>query len=309
MERTYWVVDAFTAERFAGNPAAVVFDADGLDEPAMRLIAREFNLSETTFVLRPQLDHGGSRAVRFRWFTPAVEVAMCGHATLAGIHALAEGGRLPRDEESDDGVQVLIETKSGVLAAFVEPISGPAGRQMIWFDLPNPVWRVGTIAAAELARALGVATNLFDRARPCLQTQDQDLIAFVVDLGALNRLKPDFRGLGEWLDRKRLRGLCLATTATVTPSVYVQSRFFAPHLGIDEDPVTGSVHGPLAAFLVREGRVPLHDDLAALTCVQGIPGGRTGLLHVLVQPQGESGFGVRVGGEAVTTMRGRLVGG
>ena len=103
-----------------------------------------------------------------------------------------------------------------------------------------------------------------------------------------------------------LRGLSLATVNTLTPSIHVQSRFFAPTCGVDEDPVTGSVHGPLAAYLVGQGRVPIQDGLAGLSCVQGIPGGRTGLVHALVREDGVGGYRVRIAGRAVTVMTGAL---
>jgi trans-2,3-dihydro-3-hydroxyanthranilate isomerase len=142
---------------------------------------------------------------------------------------------------------------------------------------------------------------------PAVRTQDDDLIVFVHDVAALNELRPDFRRLADMLTAGSLRGLCVATVRTLTPSIHVQSRFFSPHYGIDEDPVTGSVHGPLAAYLVERGIVALHNGLAGLTCVQGIPGGRTGLLHALVQPHAGGRANVRIGGRAVTTMTGTVL--
>jgi PhzF family phenazine biosynthesis protein len=109
------------------------------------------------------------------------------------------------------------------------------------------------------------------------------------------------------LDRDGVRGLCLATVKTLTPSITVQSRFFAPTAGINEDPVTGSVHGPLAAYVVKHGLVPLHDGLAGLMCTQAKPGGRGGLVNALVQPQDNDVYAVRIGGRAVTAMRGTLI--
>lgn len=341
MERSYFVVDAFASEPFTGNPAAVLPDAAGLDDRRMAQIAAEFNLSETTFVLPALSDEGGPHDglssggqanaeharlkcgqatregrlptrdaelhVRFRWFSPTMEVAMCGHATVAGVHALMECGRLPAPPDGGSSTAVRIDTRSGMLTAYVERIPGTQGGRMIWLDLIDPTLTPQALDEQELAGSLGLPTEAFERWLPTTQTQDGDVLVFVRDARWVNEAKPEFRRLGVFLTSANLRGLSLATVNTLTPSINVQSRFFAPAAGIDEDPVTGSVHGPLAAFLVKHGVVPLHDGLAGLTCVQGIPGGRTGLLHALVQPQGEDRYGVRIGGRAVTTMRGVLV--
>jgi len=309
MTLPYFVIDAFAGERFTGNPAAVVLDADGLDESTMLAVAAEFNLSETTFVLPPQRNGPGndrSPHVRFRWFTPTTEVSMCGHATIAGLQALHEAGRVRRTDPAG-GERVLIETKSGTLAGFIEPAPGNGSALMFWLDLPEPLLSQHLLPPDELAKALRLGMDAFDAQVPMVRTQDGDVLVFVRSFQALNDSRPDFPILAELLIRERLRGLSLATVNTVTPSVHVQSRFFAPHMGINEDPVTGSVHGPLAAFMVSRGMVPIHDGLSGLTCVQGIPGGRTGLLHVLVQSKGDNRFAARIGGRAITTMRGELV--
>jgi PhzF family phenazine biosynthesis protein len=132
------------------------------------------------------------------------------------------------------------------------------------------------------------------------------MLVFVRDFQTLSEARPDFPQLASLLTRCGLRGLCLATVKTLTPSINVQSRFFAPTAGVDEDPVTGSVHGPLSAYLVKHGLVPLQEGLAGLTCTQAKAGGRAGLIHALVQPQGNDVYAVRIGGRAVTTMRGTL---
>lgn len=308
MERTYYVIDAFTSEAFAGNAAAVVLDAQGLDDRQMQAIAAEFNLSETTFVLEPSqpVDDTTGARVWFRWFTPCAEVAMCGHATIAGVHALVESGRLPLPE-ADGSVAVGIETKSGLLTAFVERMPGSATDCMIWLDLIDPVLTPQPVSPAQLAPVLNLPLEAFDASLPPVGSQDQDVVAFVASVQWLSEARPDLPRLADLLERHGLRGLSLATVHTLTPSIHVQSRFFAPSVGIDEDPVTGSVHGPLAAYLVMRGIVPVHGELAGLTCVQGKAGGRTGVVHALVQPKEDGSHAVRIGGRAVTTMRGILM--
>jgi trans-2,3-dihydro-3-hydroxyanthranilate isomerase len=251
-------------------------------------------------------DAGRGSAFRFRWFTPTVAVAMCGHATIAGVHALVEQGLIDAPADEASSTVVSIETHSGRLTAFVELVPGGSGDRMIWLELLPPVLSPLTVDRDELADVLNLARDAFDGSLPMERTQDDDGLVFVRDFMALNDVRPDFRRLGTLLSRVGLRGMSLATTKTVTPSVHVQSRFFCPPCGIDEDPVTGSVHGPLAAYLVKHGRVPLVDGMAGMNAVQGIPGGRTGLLHALVRPGDDGGYTVRIGGRAVTVMRGVL---
>lgn len=308
MKRQYYVIDAFAAEPFSGNPAAVVLDADGLDEGRMQQVAAEFNLSETTFVLPAQRNCCGEAAdlsVRFRWFTPTAEVDMCGHATVAGLWALIDAGRAARDRNAA-AITVRIETRSGVLTGFVEELPGRPEKAMIWLELPRPELTAPSLDVTALCGALGASGDVLEADLPPVRTQDADVILFVRDVAGLNGLRPGFSELADLMRRGGIRGLCVATTRTLTPSVHVQSRFFAPTVGVDEDPVTGSVHGPLAVYLVERGVAPIHDGVAAVTCVQGKPGDRAGLLHALVRRSDAADWSVRIGGRAVVTMRGVL---
>ena len=231
---------------------------------------------------------------------------MCGHATIAGVHALVEIGRIPVKEVGETSV-VHIETRSGLLTAYVERIPGTESGRMIWLDLIDPILTPQNLSLEQLAEALRLPADAFDQSMPPMRSQDGDVLVFVGEVAALNDARPDFAKLIMLLERHDLRGLSLATTNTLTPSINVQSRFFAPTAGVNEDPVTGSVHGPLAAYLVQQGCVPIHDGLAGLTCVQGIPGRRSGLVNALVQPMDGGGHAVRIGGRAITVMKGVIV--
>lgn len=299
----YRIVDVFTAQPFDGNPAAVVLGAAGLSDERMRLIAAEFALSETAFVV-PMVP-GQSGDLALRWFTPTCEVDMCGHATLAAIHALLEEQLLPIDVAQ--GGMVGIATKSGTLQAVLDPAPPPGGSRIIWLDLIAPTLRPQLFAPDEWCELLQCSPDVFISHPPPVCTQDGDLIVFVAGPIALNELRPDMSALTRWLDRRQLCGLCIATTSTLAPSITVQSRLFAPNIGINEDPVTGNVHGPLAAHLMEHGMVPRFHDMAALTCIQRIPGGRGGLVRVLVQQQEDRHCEVRIGGECVTVARGTLL--
>lgn len=309
MERPFYIVDVFTSTPFSGNPAAVVFDALGLSDDAMRSIAAEFNLSETAFVLPPSgegANNGTPPDIRIRWFTPVAEVDMCGHATIAGVHAMVESNRLGIDEETG-GATIRIETRSGTLTAFAERVPGSDGQRMLWLDLVDPTLAPFAIVDPEFANLLNLSIDAFDTSFPPMRTQDQDALVFVRDFQALNDARPRLAELSAWMDSRGLRGLCLATVKTLTPTLAVQSRFFAPSFGVDEDPVTGSVHGPLAAYLVQKGVVEVQDGIAGMQCGQAKSGGRAGTVFALVQPKDDNVYSVRIGGQAVTVMRGRLI--
>lgn len=305
-QREYFIVDAFTSRALSGNPAAVLPRAGGLPDELMARIATEFNLSETTFVL-PSGDGLDDEAadVRFRWFTPRIEVDLCGHATIGGIHVMVECGLLAEPQDEQSSTVVRIATRSGVLNGFVERMPG-SGERMIWLDLIPAELNPASFDLTELAEALNVEAAAFDPSLSPERTPQGKAIVFVRDTMVLNGAAPNFDRLDALLRRHRLWGLSLATVNTITPSVQVQSRFFAPPAGVNEDPVTGSVHGPLAAYLVKHNRAPIVDGLAGLTCLQGIPGGRSGTVHALVQERNDGRFDVRIGGQAVTVMRGTM---
>ncbi len=232
MNPTIIQVDAFTNRPFAGNPAAVCV----LDEPApewwMRHVAREMNLSETAF-LHPA--DGGSR-YRLRWFTPTVEVDLCGHATLAAAHVLWQEGHLADDAPAE------FDTRSGPLTA---------RRDGDWIELDFPAAAVEAMIhdADELdriAQALGapiVAAGL----------NRFDLLVELADEESVRSLHPDF----DQIETIPVRGV-IATSLSSDPDFDFVSRFFAPQVGIDEDPVCGSAHCCSAPYwAARLGRSEL----------------------------------------------------
>ena len=302
-ELSYYLIDAFTAERYSGNPAAVVLDADGLTDDHMRAIAREFNLSETAFVTRSSTPDA---PIALRWFTPTTEVEMCGHATLAAVHALVESGKyinLPDDK----GTMLPIQTAKAILTVRCEKQDKQEGESfLVWLDLPTPRLTKKQCAPKLWGHMLDVPPDQFDMDMPAMQTQDDDVLVFVTSVQVLLAANPDPKELAKFSRQQRVRGWCLASTQTLTPSIDVQSRFFAPAVGIDEDPVTGSVHGPLAAYLVSSGVVPTLRDMSALTCTQSHSSGRAGLIRVVVVREEGAGYRVRIGGQCATVMKGKL---
>lgn len=255
-------VDAFTDRPFAGNPAAVCILREAADEAWMRAVAREMNLSETAF-LYPHED-----GYRLRWFTPAVEVDLCGHATLAGAHVLWEEGRLAPD------AQAHFYTRSGLLTA---------RRRDGWIELDFPARREApSVPPPGLVEALGAA--------PVYVGKNVDDYLVEVDSEAtLRGLAPD-HGV---LRRLPVRGIVVTSRATAPEYDFV-SRFFAPGSGVDEDPVTGSAHCCLAPFWgARLGKTELIGYQASA---------RGGVVRVRVE-----GERVILGGQAVTVLRGELL--
>lgn len=293
------LVDAFAAQPCTGNPAGVVLDADGLSDAQMQTLAREINASETVFVLQANDLH---RPTRLRWFTPTAEVGFCGHATLAALHALSEaGGEALAELQPDQFVEV--DSAAGSLRLQRE-VDGE-GAVVWWLHMPDPELRPENANPLPLCTALGLTLDDLDPDVPPTRTRDDDVIVLVRTWQTLSGLRPDMTRLSDWCTRHRVRGVCVTTCQTLSPAATTHSRFFAPAVGVPEDPVTGSVHGPLAALLVRCGRVPVGAGHAALNCVQGEPGGRTGLVRVLVEAEGAT-CRVAIGGGCVTTLTGEL---
>jgi len=210
-------VDAFTSVPFAGNPAAVCVLQEPRPEDWLRNVAREMNLSETAFLV----PHNGD--FDLRWLTPAVEVDLCGHATVASAHVLWEDGHLPA------GKQARFHTRSGLLTA---------DRRGDWIELDFPV-KIATAAEppAELLPALGVT-------RPLAVVKNVfDYMVEVESEKELRVLRPDHTTLR----KVPVRGV-IVTARSSTPEYDFISRFFAPGSGIDEDPVTGSAHTALGPY-------------------------------------------------------------
>ena len=303
MELDFALVDAFAAEAFAGNPGGVVLQARHLTDQQMQLIAGEIRASATAFVLPATTPEA---RLRLRWFTPSAEVPMCGHATIAAVHALVESGEFAGLLDSPQAV-IGIETRGGLLHARCERLPNNPTSFLVWLDLLDSTLTPKHVNPAELGKLLGVSSDMFERELPTMKTQDDDLIVFVRDLPTLFLAAPDFRGLEQWCRRENLRGLLVSTLNTVSKSICAQSRFFAPAVGVDEDPVTGSVHGPLGVYLVANQLAPMVNRTAAISCLQGISGGRTGLVRVLVTQHPGRGYSTRIAGQCQTTLRGKVV--
>jgi PhzF family phenazine biosynthesis protein len=297
----FTLVDAFAERPYRGNVAGVVLDADGLSPAQMQRIASEIHASETAFLSRASDLH---RPALVRWFTPTTEVGFCGHATLATAHALREAGRVSGLLERPDA-RLVLDCAGGLLKLRPELLPEPYNYPMWWLDMPDPVLKADHTNPIRTCELLGLSIDDLDPALPAMRSRDDDLIYMLRNWQRLMDMQPNFDELARWCTRHKIRGVCVATTTTLAESVNVHSRFFAPAVGVNEDPVTGSVHGPLATYLVANGLVPSAGGRSALLCAQGRPGDRSGLVRALVEstPQG---YRVCIGGQCFTTLTGDL---
>lgn len=289
-----WQVDAFTARPFSGNPAGVVLDAGGLSDAEMQKIAAEMNVAETAFVTpttRPGHD------LRLRWFTPSgKEITFCGHATVATAHVLTETRRLTRD-------RVIFDTLGGTLSVTASPT--PDGT-LIWLEPALPTCVAYSEAVGPVLDALSVsAEGVGSWARPAL-TGERDLLIPAAGLEVLKSLAPDMSRLSRLGDERRIRGFCLTARETLDRDSLTHSRFFAPHYGIPEDPVSGSVHAAIPVWLWEARLLKVEDGVARFQAEQGDSLGRPGRLQVELHVADGRPARVRVGGRAVTVLSGSL---
>jgi PhzF family phenazine biosynthesis protein len=259
MKQNIRVVDAFTDRAFKGNPAAVCILKEPRDDAWRQDVAREMNLSETAF-----LEKRADGSYTLRWFTPAVEVDLCGHATLASAHILWESGELAA------GQNAVFHTRSGILSAV---------KQGDWMEMDFPAEpERPSDAPADLLGALAVASlytgrNRFDY---LIEVDHEDIV---------RGLDPDMTRL----KKVDMRGVIVTSRSRSTDHDFV-SRFFAPAVGVDEDPVTGSAHCCLGPYWgAKLGKQTLRAYQAS---------SRGGILRV-----GLKDDRVLIGGQAVTVMR------
>lgn len=304
--KTYQIklVDAFTKKQFSGNPAGVVLNAEGLRDEQMQLIAREINASETAFIL-PATDKNAN--LRIRWFSPSGEVPLCGHATIASFHALAEEGM--------EGMKINgqhyfhLQTKSGILIVRVEKNFYETA---VEFVLPTPKFKVKKKLSPSFVRALGLTAKDLDKGLPIVT--DLYIYIPVKKLSILEKIKPNFPNLKNELNKMKVNGVSLLSLETIEKDSAIHSRFFAPNYGINEDPVTGSANGPLGCYLLQyvlPAGYPivcreLADDRLEFVGEQGDEIQRTGRVKIRVQGKKNKIESVSVVGEAITVMSSTL---
>ncbi len=272
----YVVIDAFASEPLQGNPVAVFFDCDDLSGERMQRMAREMNLSESTFVLRPQQDGDA----RIRIFTPVNELPFAGHPLLGT--AIALGAETDKD-------RLFLETRMGTVPFALERQDGKVAACSM--QQPIPTWEHFS-RPAELLAALGLkGLDLSHRGlpqRPAPRVRRPESVA------ALSALHPDHRALCDFPD--------LAVNCFAGAGRHWRSRMFSPTYGVVEDAATGSAAGPLAIHLARHRQIPYGQQIEIL---QGVEIGRPSRMYARAEGAGERVSAVEVSGNGAAFAEGR----
>ncbi len=304
--RAFKQVDVFTATPYLGNPLAVVLDGSGLSEAEMQRFARWTNLSETTFLLPPTAP---SADYRVRIFTPGGELPFAGHPTLGSCHSWLQAGGQPAS-----GDFIVQECKVGLVKIRHEPpyIDGqrlafaapPLSR-----SAPEPAWLAGVVAALGVQPAQVLATQLLDNGPVwlgLLLDNAETVLQIEPDHAALAKLDAKVgvaavyppRETPALIARANREARAFGNAPTASAEADLEVRAFAASVGVNEDPVTGSLNASLAQWLIAEGHMP-----ARYLASQGLCLGRAGQVHIERDDQGQ----VWVGGESVTCVDGQVL--
>jgi trans-2,3-dihydro-3-hydroxyanthranilate isomerase len=285
-------VDAFTDTPLYGNPAAVVFDAQGLSDDQMQAIAREMNLSETAFVLPSDVAD-----FRLRFFTPRKEIPLAGHPTIATVHALVEEGRI---RLSGEQTTITLELNVGVLPAEIRTLSHK--RRLIVMTQKRPEF-LTLYPPEQIAAALRIAPVDILEPAQTVSTGTSQLMVRVRNPDILARIEPDWNNLAKFTEQSDFFSVHVFAFDESSPQPRAFARHFAPAAGVNEDPVTGSASGAMGAYLVHYGLI----SGTTLVAEQGHAMGRPGQAYVEVVTAEGRIESVRVAGEAVTVLRGELL--
>jgi len=272
----YVVCDVFTSEPLAGNQVAVFTDAREIPEEKLQTLAKELNLSETTFIYPPRADGH----VFMRIFTPAVELPFAGHPTLGTAFVLAAPLQL---------IEIRIETGRGTIPVQLER----EGPRIVFGRMAQPLPSIAPFARAdELLAVLGVESQLpvelYDNGVP-------HVFVALASEAEVAALQPDIQRLSDFG--------AVGINCIAGDGLHWKSRMFGPGLGMAEDPATGSAAGPLALHLARHGRIAFGDEIEI---VQGVEIGRPSKLFARVDGSAEAVDRIDVGGSAVVVARGEF---
>jgi trans-2,3-dihydro-3-hydroxyanthranilate isomerase len=297
MKRRFATLDVFSGRRLAGNPLAVVLDADGLDGAAMQAIAREFNLSETVFVFPPR--DPGSRA-RLRIFTPASELPFAGHPTVgtAVLLGCRDGGKETRS--------FVLEEEIGPVQCEVTPLAGDGGRAR--FLIPRKPEALGAIADIDaFAAALSLSRDDIgcEGFSPGYWSAGV-AFAFIPlrGLDAMNRCRPDTAQWKQAVAGGPASGVYVFCRETVEAGHHFHARMFAPLLGVAEDPATGSAAAAFAGVVARHAQLGDGDHDIAIE--QGYEMGRPSVIRLSLTLRAGAIAQAMIGGEAMVFSEGQI---
>jgi PhzF family phenazine biosynthesis protein len=294
--KTYKIyqIDAFTKERFSGNPAGVVVNADGLTEIQMQQIAKELNNSETAFLFSPD-DNDSDGLIRY--FTPKSEVPICGHATIAAMYAKAI-------EYNLDSCILRYKTKVGTLP--FEIIKENGDYQVIMtqgkFEL-SPTFDATTIL--QILPALGLDYDDTDERCPVqiASTGHSKVMIGIKSREKLNDLNPNYSSLTELSKQINCNGYFVFTFDSDDDNILTHGRMFAPAIGINEDPVTGNANGPLGGYLIQHKIVDFKNNLFEFNGKQGEKIERPGIINVSVGIENDLPSLIKIKGNATIVFK------
>lgn len=292
-------IDSFTKEKFHGNPAGVVPNADGLTEEQMQKIARELNNSETAFIFK---SNSSDYDVEVRFFTPTVEVPICGHATVAAhyVRALEENNNIKLQ-------RVVQKTKAGILPVDIIK-DGDEYSIIMTQGKPEVSEPLNEEIRYEIAEALCIDINELCKEYPIAiaSTGYSKIMAPIYSNDVLHGLKPDLQKLTKISEKVGCNGFYIFTL-NPKDEVLVHGRMFAPATGLVEDPVTGNANGPLGAYLVNYNILQNnYEESFDFDIIQGEAIKRDGTMHVHVEKKNGKAVLVQIKGNAVVAFKTEL---
>lgn len=294
--KTFWQVDAFTAQPYCGNPAAIVFEADDLSVEIMQAISREMNLSETVFVMAPE-DVAADYGVRI--FTPRNELPFAGHPTLATAYAMLESHRLPHAP-----IPRILKQECGMGIVPIEVTRTADGPYLVMTQ-GVPVYHPAEVDPQTLSQMLGCAENaLADSPVELVSTGVAWMIVPLTSMASVAAVNPDLSLIERVCREQGAVGVTVFSLEAADPECSAKLRTFAPGEGISEDPVCGSGNGSVAAYIGKHGLID--GDDVTYYAEQGMEISRPGkvLASFARGPGGQ--LTIRVGGQAVKVIEGEL---
>ncbi len=291
-------VDSFTKEKFTGNPAGVITNADGLTDDEMQKIARELNNSETAFIFS---SNSNQYDVHIRFFTPTKEVPICGHATIAAHYVRAV-------ENGFDTSRIYHKTGAGIL-----PVDIIKENEDYKITMTQGKIEFGIIIDGankkELLSALNIRND--DLLENCkiqiVSTGHSKVMIGLKNIETLNSLKPDYDALSRLSKIIKCNGYYVFIVDSQHNNILIHGRMFAPAIGINEDPVTGNANGPLGAYLVHHNLVKHNNSLFRFKAKQGEAIERSGIIEVDVKIGNKEPVEVKVSGNAIIIFKSELL--
>ena len=291
-EYAFETFDVFTQDRFAGNPLAVIMDARGLSDDDMQTIAREFNLSETTFILPPD---DPAHAARVRIFTPVYEMPFAGHPTVGTAIAIAKARGLSGE--------ITLELNAGLFPVRVEINDATSFAE---FQNPNLPAQIGEAPSADaLEKALGLPPGALDRGNHAPRSVGAG-VTFLYACASLEHVRQARVDSSAWaaLALDKIVGVYLYAASGDSPEAAYHARMFAPDAGVLEDPATGSAAAALPGQLALAGAAPNGENRWQIE--QGYEMGRPSQIYATAVAENGVIQSVRIGGYAVPVQSGRI---